>query len=494
MKLTILALMLLVFVLLVSAIWTYKNHELQDNQILVYLTGADISGVEGVEPTPIFEPVITSPIGKPTEVQVNGLKIPCTLTREEVETHAVGPLKTGHLVNGAKISLDGPYTFVGDYHKRKGLNYATIEMINALEISGCAVLSKHGSRVQVMDLSWKDGGPRQRGASEGGHVRGLDADVAFMCKTNGKAYPCNSASRFDPASTWTLIKSIAKYSDAQFIFLDQPLIEKLEAYTKAVEPREFTNGIFKGEGRLLRHWPGHDDHFHIRIRCPSDDRQCINQRGGYRRTEPIEQIQEETENQVTEETSAPISNGLCKAGVMGDSITAWASFNYVDKLNSLCGANVFDNYGIGGQGTGAMAARFDTDIISHNYRDAIILAGVNDIASRRSVTTIKNNLANMYKKAKDAGMRVIAVTITPWQDHSSWTPEFQAKTEEINAWILSKPANVDVVVDAYAVLNAFSTKPLHPNPAGQKAIGDAIYNAAYSSAQCEELKCPLLTS
>ncbi|MFH1246774.1 MAG: GDSL-type esterase/lipase family protein [Candidatus Micrarchaeota archaeon] len=186
-------------------------------------------------------------------------------------------------------------------------------------------------------------------------------------------------------------------------------------------------------------------------------------------------------------TTSSSTTGLCKAGAIGDSITSGGG--YIAQLNARCAANLFDNHGIGGQGTGAMVSRFDADIISHNYRDVIILAGVNDIASSRSVNTIKNNLAEMYNRAKNAGMHVIAVTITPWQDHSSWTPKFQAKTEEVNRWILSKPENVDVTVDAYSVLNAFSTKPLHPNNAGQKAIGDAIYNAAYSNGQCKQLKC-----
>ncbi|MDP3741895.1 MAG: penicillin-insensitive murein endopeptidase, partial [Candidatus Micrarchaeota archaeon] len=129
----------------------------------------------------------------------------------------------------------------------------------------------------------------------GGHTRGLDADVAYMCTDGSKVEPCFSPDRFNAPATWTVVKTLAKYGDAQYIFLDQALIDKLKTYAQSNEPGPFTNGIFEGNSKLIRHWPGHSDHLHIRLRCPKDDTQCIEQAGGYRKPDavrPIEEIDE----------------------------------------------------------------------------------------------------------------------------------------------------------------------------------------------------------
>lgn len=190
------------------------------------------------------------------------------------------------------------------------------------------------------------------------------------------------------------------------------------------------------------------------------------------------------------------STGRCKVGAMGDSLTA--DGRYTKKLNNLCDSKLFVKHGVGGQGTGSMVKRFNKDIIQNNYRDVIVFAGVNDLASQRSAKTIKNNLAKMYGNASAKNIRVIALTITPWKGTRHWTPERQLRTEEVNRWILSKPENVDIVVDAYSLMDNGNAelKPeydpgdhLHFNKAGHKALGNAIYSQIYAQEGCEQLEC-----
>lgn len=190
--------------------------------------------------------------------------------------------------------------------------------------------------------------------------------------------------------------------------------------------------------------------------------------------------------------------------VMGDSITSWGGeqpnvneqldcntvtfggTSYVTTLRERCTDVGFTNLGISGQGTSQMLARYDEQVLNCNYGEIIILAGVNDMG--RSLDEIKNNLANMYRQAKQKGLKVIAVTVLPWRGYSSWSEAKQTKTEDLNAWIKSKPENVDIVVDAYSSLNDPNNNghlkpgyggPLHPNSEGQKAVADAIISAAY---------------
>jgi lysophospholipase L1-like esterase len=181
-----------------------------------------------------------------------------------------------------------------------------------------------------------------------------------------------------------------------------------------------------------------------------------------------------------------------RVGVIGDSLTNHAERRngYIHHLASFCPGIVFDTYGIDGQGVKAMAQRFKRDIIDHGYDEVIIFGGVNDFSSGRTVAHAKQHLGEMYAAADQAGMRVIAVTVTPWKGYSSWTAKKQARTEQLNDWIRSRPPGVDSVVDAYSLLGdendparlsrAFhGGDHLHLSREGNRQLGNAIYDSAY---------------
>lgn len=138
-----------------------------------------------------------------------------------------------------------------------------------------------------------------------------------------------------------------------------------------------------------------------------------------------------------------------------------------------------------------------------NPSDLIIMAGVNDLASGKKSSTIINNLKSMYAKAKNAGIRVIALTIIPWGSHkpadfgvngrrvkrSRWAPEYK----KVNDFIRSSPL-VDVVIDTEKFMGDTANPPalkkefrrsnkpagdqLHPNARGQAFLGELIYKMA----------------
>ena len=203
-----------------------------------------------------------------------------------------------------------------------------------------------------------------------------------------------------------------------------------------------------------------------------------------------------------EEKLGVVPSKVIRVGVMGDSITkGWKGYDtyveYVKKLMKIKPQYEFFNHGVGANMTSQMQRRFKKDILDKGYNEVIILGGVNDIASGRDLETVQNNLKEMYSAAKKKGMRVIAVTITPWgtfQDRPGNKKRFpkdvQEKTLKLNQWILDqkKKGIVHEVVDLYPKMKAedgrsmkkeFRGDGLHPSPAGQREIGRIVSQVAY---------------
>ncbi|MCA9477881.1 MAG: C40 family peptidase [Nanoarchaeota archaeon] len=191
-------------------------------------------------------------------------------------------------------------------------------------------------------------------------------------------------------------------------------------------------------------------------------------------------------------------SALLQVGVIGSSSTENAdqAGGYVYYLNQKNVAT-FDAYGISGDTTGKLLARFDRDIISKNYDEVIIFNGINDWGV--PLSTPEKNLQAMYTKAHQAGIRVIAVTVQPskaWFDAaqdsnpSLYDPDAIAeKMNALNNWILHTAKDVDVRVDVYSLLEDpqrpdylkpdYSRDGLHMSSLGHQVLANAIYEAAY---------------
>jgi lysophospholipase L1-like esterase len=139
------------------------------------------------------------------------------------------------------------------------------------------------------------------------------------------------------------------------------------------------------------------------------------------------------------------------------------------------------NRGVNGERTDQIRARFDRDVISARPAVVVVIAGVNDVYQGREVEEVTGHLRWMYDRAKQAGIRVVAGTILPYD---TATPEQNAKMRQINAWIRQQ-ATVDPALgfaDTRAAVGApgnpdiLSESPdhLHPSPSGYRAMAAAI--------------------
>ena len=139
------------------------------------------------------------------------------------------------------------------------------------------------------------------------------------------------------------------------------------------------------------------------------------------------------------------------------------------------------NQGVNAQRSDVIAARFDEDVLAEKPAAVVIIAGVNDVYQGRPAQHVKDQLAAMYKRAQNAGIKVIAGSIIPY---NTATPDQNARMHEINDWIRAQ-AQIDpriLFVDTRAAVAApehpdqliSSPDGLHPDVAGYKRMADVI--------------------
>ena len=139
------------------------------------------------------------------------------------------------------------------------------------------------------------------------------------------------------------------------------------------------------------------------------------------------------------------------------------------------------NQGINAQRSDVIAARFEADVVAQKPVVVVIIAGVNDVYQGRPAQHVKDQLAAMYRRAHDAGIRVIAGTIVPY---NTATADQNARMHDINDWIRAQ-SRADpglIYVDTRAAVAApgdpdkLASSPdgLHPDAAGYRKMADAI--------------------
>jgi lysophospholipase L1-like esterase len=171
--------------------------------------------------------------------------------------------------------------------------------------------------------------------------------------------------------------------------------------------------------------------------------------------------------------------------LLGDSLTAGGEYRWY-LAQALGMGSTVEAHGYSSKGTAYILDKLDRAMDSYPT-DIVILAGVNDLASDRSPATVINNLEQMYTIARERGVRVIAVKLTPWAGH--WKGRHkQAETQEVNDWI-EFMAPVDRVVDTSMLgdedgklLPQYWNKKkdkLHLGVAGQHMLGQLVYEQGF---------------
>jgi lysophospholipase L1-like esterase len=139
------------------------------------------------------------------------------------------------------------------------------------------------------------------------------------------------------------------------------------------------------------------------------------------------------------------------------------------------------NQGINGQRSDQIHARFEEDVIAKRPAVVVIIAGVNDVYQGRDAAHVETELAAMYRRAREAGIRVVAGSIIPYD---TATADQNARMHEINDWIRKAYAADPAMrfVDTRAAvaighsLDLLASTPdgLHPDAAGYRKMAEVI--------------------
>ena len=170
---------------------------------------------------------------------------------------------------------------------------------------------------------------------------------------------------------------------------------------------------------------------------------------------------------------------------LGDSLS---NGTYNQALRTLLGRGyMVVEVGTGSNTVVQMLARLDADVINTPADCVVVWGGVNDIAGDATAVAIEGNLQSIYTACHTAGLVVVAINITPFKGDGTWTADRQVVLETVNTWIGATAANVEYVVDMYALLEdpgeadtllaAYdSGDHIHLSTAGYNLVASTLYS------------------
>lgn len=205
---------------------------------------------------------------------------------DDGSTLAFGPGTGGWLENARKLPPRGDGYWVPPRWSARGNQYGTDELVGMVVRVGRRLQRETvGPPMGVADLAAPIGGKTRWHRS---HQTGLDVDLLFFM-LDDRGVPVTphemwhvaddgvatvGGYRFDVARNWALVRALLEEPtvEVQYVFVYDPLKQMLLDHARAAgEPTDLID-----RAEYLLQQPGdaapHDDHFHVRVYCPEDDR------------------------------------------------------------------------------------------------------------------------------------------------------------------------------------------------------------------------------
>lgn len=200
------------------------------------------------------------------------------ISKRRPPSESIGFPWDGRLENGYRLEPHKGYVI-----RDPGRSWGTEETIEAIGQGFDEVRRRHkrAPRIPVHDLSRRNGGPIDDHRS---HESGRDVDIAYFQRRCPQGV-CKMRSvlprQLLVGPQWTLIRAWIRRGQAQVIFIDYSLQavlyrharrqgatdRQLSLWFQYPRPRSQSIGI-------IRHYPNHRNHLHVRFVCPRGDNQC----------------------------------------------------------------------------------------------------------------------------------------------------------------------------------------------------------------------------
>lgn len=195
----------------------------------------------------------------------------------QAETQIYGDYNRG-CISGSVPLADYGIGFQSTRRSRD-MHYGAPSTIKTIETIGTQVFAAGLGYMLVGNVSKKNGGPLFEHSIS--HQNGLDFDVAYqpvekpLSEVMSASFDFRSLLSFDKNTlnqklwnekTAELLKITAQRPEVERILVD-PLIKQQLCVTERHEE------WFK----KLRPWFKHDNHFHVRLKCPADSKTCVSQ-------------------------------------------------------------------------------------------------------------------------------------------------------------------------------------------------------------------------
>jgi len=194
------------------------------------------------------------------------------------KAEAIGFYSGGCLQGG--MSLEGDENGLEFAHVGRGRFWAHPYMIDLLTELGEFTHKNFKKKVIVGDLSLSRGGPTVGGHSS--HQNGLDADLWYkLAPTRSRSFQRREVEVMPSVLTE---KGFNKYFSKPQRILLSFLAQDNRVARVFVHPK-IKKALCEGPRRLftdkslakIRPWFGHDDHLHLRLKCPQSDKNCVAQ-------------------------------------------------------------------------------------------------------------------------------------------------------------------------------------------------------------------------
>lgn len=193
-------------------------------------------------------------------------------------SESVGLPYEGELLNGLPM-VEGPGRKITAERWKTWGTRSTVQQLDRA-LRRWAQLESSAPPVLVGNLSSRDGGPLSPHKS---HQSGRDVDLSYIVRRNGNdpmTWQRVSSDNLDAELTWRLVKLLTQEAQVEVIYMDRSiqrvLLEHAKQHGTIRKGRlpDWLEIAGSSETSLIRHVPGHKDHFHVRLACPTDNRRC----------------------------------------------------------------------------------------------------------------------------------------------------------------------------------------------------------------------------